>query len=620
MKSYLNLVAILLVSGVAAQPNYALNLNGSSQYASIGAPLASGSSYTKEAWIYLTTTSGSRNIISPLNSPFWISGGTLAAGQAGNYTVVTDPTPLAANQWIHTAVTYDAPTNTMRLYRDGTLVSTNSSAPAFTSENHFIGAHGGTASFLQGYVDEVRIWSIALTQAQLKANLYGGPANNASGLVAYYKCDAGSGTTLVNSCTNTTGLDGTLQNAAGWIASPIQASANAVSFDGSNDIITIPDNSTLDITSAITLEAWCYATKNTGVQNVINKSSNSSNTGYIFPRTDNGWTSAIFYLHIGGWQTLSAAYPSLNAWHHLAATYDGAEMRLYINGTLAASRAQTGSITTNGNPLTLGNQLGFAEYFGGIADEFRVWNVARTQSQIQAGMNKELDPTTQTGLVSYYRMNQGIAAGANSGLTTIIDLRGTNNGVMGNFALSGASSNFVSQNSSIIVLPLTWVSFSASLQGQGALLQWRTASEQNTKEFIVQHSVSGNVWNELARLPAAGNSVAIADYEYLHSPLAAGTHYYRVVQMDIDGKSSYSPVRIVTMSASGDLFQVLKNPSSGNSIRLNLHRSAILSVYSSEGKLLWQGTAASGNVMLSVPGSGIYIVKAGNQTEKIIVQ
>lgn len=94
----------------------------------------------------------------------------------------------------------------------------------------------------------------------------------------------------------------------------MQFGANAVSFDGTNDFVTIPDDNTLDINTAITLEAWVYAIKNTGVQNVISKSSNTVNTGYIFPRTDNGWTNVVVCLRIGGgWKTLSAAYPSLSS-------------------------------------------------------------------------------------------------------------------------------------------------------------------------------------------------------------------------------------------------------------------------------------------------------------------
>src|SRR5690606_38782530 len=116
-----------------------------------------------------------------------------------------------------------------------------------------------------------------------------------SGLIAYYPCNSGSGNTLENVAG---GTDGSLQNGAGWTSSPVQFSASAISFDGVDDYVSIPENSTLDITTAITLEAWCYATKNTGFQNVICKSSKSINTGYIFPRTNDGWNTVCIYLHI----------------------------------------------------------------------------------------------------------------------------------------------------------------------------------------------------------------------------------------------------------------------------------------------------------------------------------
>jgi hypothetical protein len=323
---------------------------------------------------------------------------------------------IPMNTWTHVGASFDVATQTWRLFIGAAVepfvlagsytpqsLSTVSTCIGSTLNTTTATKHGS----FNGRIDEVRIWNTARTQNEIKAYLFDkNLSNNSSGLVAYYRMNTGSGSTAINLCTNTTGIDGTLTNGPAWVTSPVLFADNALSFDGTNDFVTIADDNTLDITSAITLEAWAYATKNSGIQNVINKSSNSSNSGYIFPRTDDGWASVVFYLHVGGWQTLSAAYPSLNAWHHLAATYDGATMKLYIDGALAASRAQTGTITINANPLTLGNQTGFAEYFGGSADEFRVWNIARTQTQIQNSMNSELDPTSQTGLVSYYTVNE----------------------------------------------------------------------------------------------------------------------------------------------------------------------------------------------------------------------
>jgi hypothetical protein len=76
-------------------------------------------------------------------------------------------------------------------------------------------------------------------------------------------------------------------------------------------------------------------------------------------------------------------------------------------------------------------------------DELRIWNVARTQSQIQANMNVELH--TQSGLVALYHFNEGIANADNTGINTAIDASGHNlNGELKNMALSGSTSNWVS--------------------------------------------------------------------------------------------------------------------------------------------------------------------------------
>ena len=620
MKNQLLLILWSLSAVVAtAQTNYALSFNGTTDYVSIGAPIPNNSSYTKEIWVYQTSASGSQNLISSSNAPFWISSGTLQAGQGGNFSLVTDPTAFPINRWVYLAVTYDAPSTTMKLYRDGLLISTNTTVPAYAIENTFIGSHQGGASLFQGSIDEIRIWNTALTSSQLKNDMFKGPAANATGLVAYYTCNDGSGTTLTSSCTNTSGLDGLINGSPAWIASPIQYAANALSFDGIDDVVVIPAAGSLDITTAITLEAWVYPTKNSGVQNVINKSGNAANTGYIFPRTDDGWAHAVIYLHIGGWRTLSAVYPSLNAWHHLAATYDGATIKLYIDGVLSASQAQTGTITTNSNPLTLGNQTGFSEYFGGSADEFRVWNVARTQAQIQAGMNTEIDPLTQTGLVSYYTANQGVAGGANTGMITVIDQTGTNNATLTNFASSGAVSNFVVQNGAI-TLPVTLLSFTAQSTALGVALNWTTASEENSRNFVVRHS-TGVDWETIGTVAAAGNSNTVRNYSFLHTAPASGINYYRLLQVDLDDRSTYSRTLTASFHAAPPSFLILNNPAVNGMLQVRLLNPALLSFYNTEGRKLWQKHAAPGTELINVStlAKGVYFLKGNLQTEKIIV-
>jgi len=69
-----------------------------------------------------------------------------------------------------------------------------------------------------------------------------------------------------------------------------------------------------------------------------------------------------------------------------ALTYDGAALRLYVNGVQVASRARTGNLLTSANPLQIGGDSIHGQYFSGIIDEVRIFNRARTAAEIQGDM------------------------------------------------------------------------------------------------------------------------------------------------------------------------------------------------------------------------------------------
>jgi hypothetical protein len=78
---------------------------------------------------------------------------------------------------------------------------------------------------------------------------------------------------------------------------------------------------------------------------------------------------------------------TVGAWSHLALTYDGATLRLYVNGALAASTSRTGTIMTSDNPVQIGGDTVYGMWFSGLIDEVRIYNKALTQTQIQTDMN-----------------------------------------------------------------------------------------------------------------------------------------------------------------------------------------------------------------------------------------
>src|SRR5262249_37489705 len=81
-----------------------------------------------------------------------------------------------------------------------------------------------------------------------------------------------------------------------------------------------------------------------------------------------------------------------NTWAHLAATYDGATTRIYVNGTLVTNKAQTGTITTSTNPLQIGGDSLYGGYFAGRIDEVRIYNRALSVAEIQSDMNSAVTP------------------------------------------------------------------------------------------------------------------------------------------------------------------------------------------------------------------------------------
>jgi len=174
-----------------------LNFHGANDYVDIGAVLSANHSYSKEAWIYVNSFSEYDNIISSQDYPFWIPAGHLCA--ANNFIAdgavtasanVHDTDTFPLSQWVHVAVTYDAPSTTMKLYKNGVLVSANTSAPGYTNSDMQLGAWESD-NFFDGAMDEVRIWDTAVSQEQILANM-NTDLPQQTHLIAYYRFDQGT--------------------------------------------------------------------------------------------------------------------------------------------------------------------------------------------------------------------------------------------------------------------------------------------------------------------------------------------------------------------------------------------------------------------------------------------
>jgi hypothetical protein len=184
-------------------------------------------------------------------------------------------------------------------------------------------------------------------------------------------------------------LDASGNGNEGVLSGPTRTSAgkfgSALSFDGINDWVTVDDHATLDLSSGMTLEAWVKPSALSGWRTTLIKET-ASGLAYALYAHDNGPRPAA-YIHIGGDLTTpgSAALPT-NAWTHLATTYDGSRLRLFVNG-VETSTTVSGSIEQSAHPLRIGGNAVWGEYFSGLIDEVRVYNRALSATEIQADMN-----------------------------------------------------------------------------------------------------------------------------------------------------------------------------------------------------------------------------------------
>lgn len=154
-------------------------------------------------------------------------------------------------------------------------------------------------------------------------------------------------------------------------------------------------------------------------------------SGYAIYTNGTGNSRTVSFS-IGSGKTLtSSASSPLNAgvWYHVAATYDGLAMRIYINGVLSGTLSTAGQSLQTTVTLYIGNGGYWNDgYFNGLIDEVRIWNIARTQAQIQANMNRILEGNNEVGLVGYWRFNES------SGTIAFDQSPYGNNGTLGNTA------------------------------------------------------------------------------------------------------------------------------------------------------------------------------------------
>ncbi len=209
----------------------------------------------------------------------------------------------------------------------------------------------------------------------------------AQDLIAWWKFNESSGTTAFDS--SGTGHDGTLTvPLANWVANGHLE--GAVHFTGElNQSVTIPNQASLNPSAAISITVWIYPFDWAGNRRFLQKGNGDNQYRFLAEGGALVWD-------IAGVGRLETGLPTINAWSHLAATYDGVAMRVFLNGVEIASQPASGAMPATGDPIYIGTKTPASvagDHFNGYLDDLRLFGRALSAGEIST-------LSAQTGAVS----------------------------------------------------------------------------------------------------------------------------------------------------------------------------------------------------------------------------
>ncbi len=313
---------------------------------------------------------------------------------------------IEPGQWYHIVGVFE--NNVPTIYVNGVPVETILSSSGYRSSNAnvIIGRQGNYAQrydYHRGVLDEVRLYNRALSAAEVQA-LYQAtrvaiPYRD-EGLALYYSFDEGEGDTVHDLSGN--GQDGTIHGST-WQEGKY---GNALKFfDGEHSFVSAPKSPALDVGAQVTVEFWmkadpdnlmnacCQGLVATDFYHVEISSGRGGQAGINFVVSADGGSS---WTHTSDQAGGGFRVPP-GEWHHVAGTYDGAALRLYIDGGLKAKTPHTGSISPMlpNSFLSIGSEEGrsicrecmHSRYFSGLLDEIKIYSRALTEDEIQTDMN-----------------------------------------------------------------------------------------------------------------------------------------------------------------------------------------------------------------------------------------
>lgn len=249
----------------------------------------------------------------------------------------------------------------------------------------------------------------------------------------------------------------------------------------------------------------------------------------------------------------------------------------------------------------------------------RTWDISKVRPNIGAGIDLlftwaagDLSATLTTPTMYHFESgNWGQKTGTTTATSTTLKFVGYT-GSFSPFSVMEANAS----------LPLTWLGFTAQKRPGQVWLQWETVREVNTRDFLVQHSTNGIDWATAGSVAAKVNNTTIQSYHFEHNSPVNGNNYYRVLQRDIDGNSSYSKVVNILWEQASARAVAYPNPVINGILYIELPQPTEVILFASNGQVIVRKQLPAGIQTLQVDHipKGWYLLQMGNQQTKVLVE
>ena len=350
------------------------------------------------------------------------NGGTVSCGAPGPHAlmivfasggtyIACAEKPLTLGVWHHLAGTYDKNTGNVDIYVDGVLDGTTSGSGTINvgTADVQIGAreYTGYRAFFNGVIDEARIWNRALNADEIMSSAQ-------AGLRADWHFDENSGSLTADS--SGYGNTGAIHDAAWGPASPAPSLFSNLTFDGTDDYVEAENSTSLNLFNQISIDAWISRSADNQFYTAIVSKGNvgsyaESYALFLDPNNTIGFLVNSNGTAGGRGIVFGSTTIPINTWTHVAGTYDGSQVCVFVNGTPDGCSSHSGSIFQTPDPVLIGESYREGSsyptsFFNGKIDEVHIW--ARALSQQEVGFLHSADGE----LFVPEEMNQQFGSGA----------------------------------------------------------------------------------------------------------------------------------------------------------------------------------------------------------------